>query len=86
MHPALTQGVKAKNNNKIPAKIYNCGFINSEGALIIPTLKTIKGMLKIITITLPMAKFLSFKRFIEPEMEASIVKTGEPRKKVIRIK
>ena len=44
------------------------------------------GMLKIITITPPIAKFLLFKRFIEPEIEASIVKTGEPRRKVIRIK
>ena len=49
-------------------------------------LKIIKGMLRIITITLPIAKFLLFKRFIDPEMEASDVKTGEPRKKVIRIK
>jgi len=51
-----------------------------------PTLNIIKGMLKIITITLPMAKFLLFKRFIEPEIEASDVNIGDPRRKVIRIK
>ena len=39
-------------------------------------LKIIKGMLKTIIITLPTAKFLLFKRFIEPEIEASDVNTG----------
>ena len=86
IQPALIHGVKAKKNNKIPVKIFSCGFISSGGALIIPTLNIIKGILKKITITLPIAKFLLFKRFIEPEMEASVVKIGEPRKKVIRTK
>ena len=49
-------------------------------------LKIIKGILKTIIITLPIAKLLLFKRFIEPEIEASDVNTGEPRRKVIRIK
>ena len=48
-------------------------------------LKIIKGILKTIIITLPIAKFLLFKRFIEPEIDARAVKIGEPRIKVIRI-
>ena len=86
MQPALTQGVKAKKNSKIPPKMLSCGFINSGGALITLVLKIIKGMLNTITITLLIAKFLLFKRFMEPEIEASDVNTGEPKKKVIRIK
>ena len=54
--------------------------------MITPVLKIIKGMLKTIITTLPIAKLLSFKRFIEPEIEAKDVNTGDPRKKVIRIK
>ena len=49
-------------------------------------LKIIKGILKTIIITLPIAKFLLFNKFIEPEIEARDVNTGEPRKKVIRIR
>ena len=49
-------------------------------------LKIIKGILKTIIITLPIAKFLLFKRFIDPEIEARDVNTGEPRKKVIKIR
>ena len=64
----------------------NWGLINSGGALITLVLNIIKGMLKIIIITLPIAKFLLFNRFIEPEIEASDVNIGEPRKKVIRFK
>ena len=78
--------MKAKNNSNIPPKIPSWGFINSGGALMTLVLKIIKGILKTIIITLPIAKFLLFKRFIEPEIEASDVNTGEPRKKVIRIK
>ena len=86
MQPALIQGFIAKNNNKIPAKILNCDLINSGGALITLTLNIIRGILKTITITLPIAKFLLFKRFIEPEIEAMDDKIGELRKKVTRIK
>ena len=60
--------------------------MSSGGALITPALKIIKGMLKTIITTLPIAKFLLFKRFIEPEIDANDVNTGEPRKKVTRIK
>lgn len=84
MQLALIHGVKARNKSKIPARILSCGFINSGWALITLVLNTIKGMLKTITITLPIAKFLLFKRFIEPAIEASDVNTGDPRRKVIR--
>ena len=52
----------------------------------IPTLNIIIGMLNIIMITLPMAKFLLFNKFIDPEIEAIDVKIGDPIKKLIRIK
>ena len=51
----------------------------------IPTLNIIIGMLNIIMITLPMAKFLLFNKFIDPEMEAIDVNIGDPIKKLIRI-
>ena len=51
-----------------------------------PTLKIIIGMLNIIMITLPMAKFLWFNKFIDPEIEAIDVNIGDPIKKLIRIK
>lgn len=50
-----------------------------------PTLKIIIGMLNIIMITLPMAKFLLFNKFIDPEIEAIDVNIGDPIKKLIRI-
>ena len=50
------------------------------------TLKIITGMLNIIMIILPMAKFLLFNKFIDPEIEAIEVKIGDPIKKLIRIK
>ena len=51
-----------------------------------PTLKIIIGMLNIIMITLPIAKFLLFNKFIDPEIEAIEVNIGDPIKKLIRIK
>ena len=50
------------------------------------TLKIIIGMLNIIMITLPIAKFLLFNKFIDPEIEAIDVNIGDPIKKTIRIK
>ena len=50
------------------------------------TLKIITGMLNIIMIILPMAKFLLFNKFIDPEIEAIEVNIGDPIKKLIRIK
>ena len=49
------------------------------------TLKIIIGMLNIIMMTLPMAKFLLFNKFIDPEIEAIEVNIGDPIKKLIRI-
>ena len=51
-----------------------------------PTQKIIIGILNIIIITLPMAKFLLFNKFIDPEIEAIDVNIGDPIKKLIRIK
>ena len=50
------------------------------------TQKIIIGILNIIIITLPMAKFLLFNKFIDPEIEAIDVNIGDPIKKLIRIK
>ena len=76
----------ARNKNKIPSNIFNCGLINSGGAFIIPTLNIISGILKIIIMILPIVKFLLFKRFIAPEIEEIDVKIGEAIKKVYKIK
>ena len=86
MHAALIQGVTDKKKNKIPANIDSCGIANSIGSLITPTLNIITGMLKIITIILPIAKFLLFIRFIDPDIDASKVKIGELIRKVKEIK
>ena len=82
MQVALIHGVKARKNKKIPKRMLNWGLINSGGALIIPTLNIIKGIVKIITIKLAIAKFLLFKRFIDPEIEVIEVNTGELIRKV----
>tara|TARA_B100000686_G_scaffold89542_1_gene96270 strand:+ start:513 stop:764 length:252 start_codon:yes stop_codon:yes gene_type:complete len=82
IHAALIQGVIAKNNMSIPIRIFNCGITKSGVALIIPTLNIINGILNIIIIIPLIEKFLLFKRFIEPEIEAREVKIGEPIKKI----
>ena len=51
-----------------------------------PTPKITIGRLNIIMITLPMAKFLLFNKFIDPEIEAIDVNIGDPIKKLTRIK
>ena len=86
MQAAETQGVTAKKNNNIPVRILSWAITISSVALMIPTLKIIIGMLNIIMITLPMAKFLLFNKFIDPEIEAIEVNIGDPIKKLIRIK
>ena len=85
MQAAETQGVTAKKKNNIPIRIFSWALTNSSEALIMPTLKIIIGMLNIIIITLPMAKFLLFNKFIDPEIEAIDVNIGDPIKKLIRI-
>ena len=83
MQAELIQGVIAMNKNNIPVIMLICGFINSGGVLTIATLNIITGILKIITIMLPIAKFLLFKRFIDPEIEDNADKIGDPKTKVI---
>ena len=73
----LVHGVIAKKKNKIPIKIFIWGLINSSEEFIKLTLKIITGILKSITIRLPIVKFLSFNKFIELEIEAILVKIGE---------
>ena len=86
MHAPHIHGVIAKKKNNIPVNILNWGLIKSFGALIIPTLKIIKGMLNIITITLPIAKFLLLSKFIDPDIDEIEVNIGELIKKVINTK
>ena len=86
MQAAETQGVTAKQKNNIPVRIFSWATTISSAALMIPTLKIIIGMLNIIMITLPMAKFLLFNKFIDPEIEAIDVNIGDPIKILIRIK
>ena len=82
IHAALIQGVIARISNNIPRSIFICGCINSTGDSMIPTLNIIKGMLNNITITPPIAKFLSFNKFIELEIDDNAVNIGEPIEKV----
>ena len=69
--------------NIMPRRILSCDFIKFSEELIIPTQKIITGMLKIITIRLPIAKFLLFNKFIEPEIEQIQVIINEP---IIKLK
>ena len=61
----------------------NCAFINSGCISTIPTLNIMTGILSSITIILPIRKFLSLSKFIEPEIEDIKVKIGEPAAKVM---
>ena len=85
MLAALTQGVIAKKISKILIKIFIWGLNNSSGEFIKLTLNIIKGILKIITIILLIAKFLVLRRFNEPEIDANIVKIGELNKNTQRL-
>ena len=76
-------GVIDKKNNIIPKRIFICELNNSSAVLTILTAKIITGILKIIIIRLPIEKFLLFKRFIEPEIEAIQVMITEP---IIKLK
>tara|TARA_B100001123_G_C15204861_1_gene984821 strand:- start:6 stop:341 length:336 start_codon:yes stop_codon:yes gene_type:complete len=75
---ALTHGAIAIVNNKIPIKIFSCGFINSAGDETIFTLKIITGMLSSIIIMLPITTFLSLSKFIELDIEDSADNIGDP--------
>jgi len=59
-------------------------MISSE-VLIRLTEKIITGILKIIIIRLPIAKFLLFNRFIDPEMDEMHVMIGDPIRKLKKI-
>ena len=86
MQAAETQGVTAKKKNNIPIRICSWALTISSEALMMPTLNIIIGILNIMMITLPIAKFLWFNKFIDPEIEAIEVNIGDPIKKLIRIK
>ena len=60
-------------------------MISSGDELTRLTLNIIIGMLKIIIIKLPMAKFFLFNKYIDPEIEAIQVIIGEPIKKLKKI-
>ena len=72
----------AKKKNIIPNKIFNCGFIRSSVAFIIPTPNIITGMLKIIITKLPIVKFFLFNKFIDPEIDVIQVIITDPIKKL----
>ena len=78
----LIQGVIAKKSINIPSNIFNCGLTISLVESMRLTLNIIIGMLNNSIITLPIAKFLSFIKFIEPEIEDNEGRIGEPIKKV----
>ena len=71
--------------NIIPSRIFIWEFISSGDELTRLTLNIIIGILKIIIIKLPMAKFLLFNKYIDPEIEAIQVIIGDPIKKLIKI-
>ena len=83
MQLALIQGVIAKSNINIPSNIFNWGRTSWGVDSIIFTLNIITGILSSITMTLPIAKFLSFSKFIELEIEDKAVRIGEPIRNVI---
>ena len=74
----------AKKSKRIPSNILNWGLNNSfwDPKLIILTLNIISGILNNITNILPIAKFLSFSKFIELDRDDNDVSTGDPIKKV----
>ena len=82
IHSALIHGVIAKKSIKIPSNILNWGHIVSIGDSTILTLNIITGILSSITITLPIVKFLSLSRFIEPDIDDNADKIGDPIAKV----
>jgi len=79
------QGVIDKKNKRIPIRILICASTIFSGLLIIPTPNIITGILNIIIIKLPTAKFLLFSKFIDPEIAVMHVRVGEPIKKLIKI-
>ena len=85
MQIAHTQGVIARKKNMIPSRIFIWGFINSGEVFTRLTLNITTGMLKIIMIKLPMAKFFLFNKFIDPEIDAIQVMMGDPIKKLRKI-
>ena len=85
MQIAQIQGVIAKKKNIIPNRILIWALINFSVSLVRLTANIIMGMLKIIIIKLPIAKFLLFNKFIDPEIEAMQVIMGDPIKKLKKI-
>ena len=81
MHNPDIQGVREKNINNIPKRIFKRG-IKLLLYLTIPTEKIITGMLNTITIILPKEKFLLFNKFIEDEIEPRQDKINEPIRKL----
>ena len=85
MQVALTQGVIAKKKNIIPRRILICAFAISTETLVRLTTKIITGILKIIIIKLPIAKFFLFNKFIEADIDVMQVIIGDPIKKLKNI-
>ena len=85
MHAAQIHGVIEIKNSIIPNKIFIWASIMFCGESMILMEKIITGMLKIIIIKLPIAKFLLFNKFIEPEIEDMQVIVGVPSKKLKKI-
>ena len=85
MHKPQIQGEIAKKKNITPKRIFNWAFAISSLEFIKPTLKTITGMLKIIIIKLPIAKFFLFNKFIDPDIEVIQVIINDPIKKLTNI-
>ena len=81
MHNPDIQGVREKNINNIPKRIFKRG-IKLLLYLTIPTEKIITGILHIITIILLKKKFLLFSKFIEDEIEPKQDKINEPIRKL----
>jgi hypothetical protein len=85
MQAAHIQGEIDKKRNIIPRRILICASMISFGTLIMFTPNIITGMLKIIIIKLPTAKFFLFNRFIDPEIAVMQVIIGDPIKKLNKI-
>ena len=81
MHAAQIHGVIEIKNSIIPNKIFIWASIMFCGESMILMEKIITGMLKIIIIKLPIAKFLLFNKFIDPEIDDMQVIIGMPSKK-----
>lgn len=71
-----------RNKNNIPKRIFICAFRSSPDALVRLTEKIMTGILKIIMIRLPIAKFLLFNKFIDPEIDEMHVIIGDPIRKL----